>query len=244
MLTTVLATALSAFLISGKFNRSVLEFELSRYVFLLESIQTIFVRDLDLGLELDQLADAQAVLERQVSAGQGIVALTLFNAHGQVLAQAGTMRFARAPAPWIARNGNGGNRPWTAETDGALIVGLRLSNNFSQTVGGIALAYSQAPHQALLARMAGDLATAAAVIASGAVLLSFLLSSLLLARTRKALHDVEDDLSADGEGADSGSIGLRFRQVARSALSDIDAANTEILHLMERGKPDGACPPR
>jgi len=244
MLTTVLATALSAFLILGKFDRSVSEFELSRYAFLLGNIQTIFVRDLDWGLDLDQLADAQVVLERQVSSGQGVVALMLFDARGHVLAQAGEKRFAQVPEPWITRNGTGSARPWTAEADGNLIVGLRLSNNFGETVGGVALGYSRAPHAALLARMSGDLTVAAAAIAAGAVLLSFLLASLLLARTRKTLNDFREELSAGEECADADSIALRFRQTARSALDDIDAANAEILRLAEQGKPDAVRPLR
>jgi hypothetical protein len=246
VLTTVLATVLSAFLIFGKFDRSVSEFEFSRYSFLLEDIQVVFVRDLDMGLELDQIGNAQALLERHISDGQGVVALILFDPRGHVLARAGAWQLGTVPAAWVASNEAGGHRPWTAKADELLVAGMRLSNNFGKTVGGVALGYSRAPHQALLSGMAHNLTVAAAVISSGAVLLSFLLASLLISRTQKALKSLSDELATlEGDGvADQGSITSRFRNAALSALDDINAANAEILGLTEEGKTDAVPPCR
>ncbi len=242
VLTSVMATLLTAFLIFGKFDRSLSEFELSRYAFLLEDIQVVFVRDLDMGLGLDQIGNAQALLERHLSTGQGIVALVLFDARGAVLARAGVWQFGSVPGAWVARNESGGNRSWTAAADGDLVTGMRLSNNFGKTVGGVALGYSRAPHQAVLVGMAHKLTVAATVISAGVVLLSFLLSSLLIARTQTALQELKEELSAGEDGAE-GSVTLRFRQAALSALEDIEAANTEILGLTGKETTDAVRPP-
>lgn len=236
VLTSVMATLLTAFLIFGKFDRSLSEFELSRYAFLLEDIQLVFVRDLDMGLGLDQIGNAESLLERHISSGQGVAALALFDARGRVLAGAGAWKFAEVPGSWVARNEGGVNRPWTAGTDEVLVAGMRLTNNFGKTVGGVALGYSRAPHQALLSGMAHKLTVAAVVISVGVVLLSLLLSSLLLARTQKALRLLEEELSPESAGAvaDDESITTKFRAAATSALKDISAANAEILALTEK----------
>ena len=239
-MTSVMATLLTAFIIFGKFDRSLSEFELSRYTFLLEDIQVVFVRDLDIGLGLDQIGNAESLLRRHISSGQGVIALALFDARGHVLARVGAWQFSQVPGTWIARNDSGGNRPWTVATDDVLVAGMRLSNNFGMTVGGVALGYSRAEHQALLTEMAHKLTLAATVISVGVVLLSFLLSSLLIARTRNALKCLGEELSVDGtdEAGNDESITWRFRSATVSALDDIHAANAEILGISEKGKTD------
>ncbi len=246
VLTSVLATLLTAFLIFGKFDRSLSEFEQSRYAFLLDDIQLVFDRDLDMGLDIDQIGNAQELLERRLSGGQGVEALVLFDARGHVLARAGGWSFADVPGAWLARNETSGNRFWTAPAGDTLVTGMGLFNNFGKAVGGVALGYSRAPHQALLASMAQKLTFAASLISGAVVLLSFLLSSLLINRTRTALNDLKHDLS-ETEAThevpeDQDSIAQRFKNAARAALEDINAANTELLGLTGHEKSDDIPP--
>ena len=235
-----MATLLTGFLIFGKFDRSLSEFELSRYSFLLEDMQAIFVRDLDIGLGLDQIGNAESLLARHISSAQGVTALALFDARGHVLARVGSWRFSELPVAWVALNNGGGSRPWMAAADDVLVAGMRLSNDFGITVGGVVLEYSRAEHQALLSGMAHKLTLAATVISIGVVVLSFLLSSLLIARTRKALKCLEDELKVDKAGPilDDESITQRFRSATAAALEDIHAAQAEILGMSEKGNPD------
>ncbi|MGE5504831.1 MAG: hypothetical protein ACM31L_10445 [Actinomycetota bacterium] len=228
--TTVVATALSAFLIFGKFDRSLSEFEQSRFTFALGNIGAVFVRDLDLGLDLEQIGNAQAVLERQASMNPDIAALALFNARGQVLAHVGVKPLGEIPASWLARNEASGSRLWSVASKDAQIVGLRLSNSFDQTVGGVLLGYSGGLHQELADRMARDLALGAVGVAGLAVLISFLVSVLLISRVHRTLGKLNAQLQSGDEAAQ------QLRQVAHSALDELEAANAKVAAMIEPGE--------
>jgi hypothetical protein len=241
MLITVLATALSAFLIFGKFDRSLTQFEQSRYAFVLSNIRSVFLRDLDLGLNLNQIGNAQTVLDRQASDDPDIVALVLFDGRGHVLARAGAQRFKDVPPGWVGLNKAAAKHLWTTSEHNMMIAGLRLTNNFGVTVGGLAVGYSRAAHEAVLARMARGLTAATVVIATGAVLLTFLVSMALILKVRRTLNGVENELSGDEAYAD-GSAAAQVRSVAQAALKEIDAVNDQVSAL-SKTEGQNAVPP-
>ena len=104
---------------------------------------------LTLGLPLADLADLQALVERQAAGDARVVTLAIFDDGGRILFSMPREAVGTpAPGPWrtawrmAERNAGGG--PWTAAVDDRTLVGTVLHGPYGEVVGGVALGYASA----------------------------------------------------------------------------------------------------
>lgn len=139
LLLSVVVTAALNFL---KFNQVTETLEASRYDFLTRDIKHAFEQNLTLGLPLEQIANARAILERQAALDPSITRIEVFAADGRVLHGTG-----RLDAAWTAAllKGDAGDGSVGGRAPTETFNSRALVNDFGQTVGGVVVYRSTAP---------------------------------------------------------------------------------------------------
>ncbi|MES2049160.1 MAG: MFS transporter [Pseudomonadota bacterium] len=192
-LISALAIGLTAFLNSGKFDRTLNDLERSRLQIVVGDIKANLETGLSFGLPLKSLENAQTVIDTQAKQDPNILDILVHDENGVVLFHSGTKKMSSTiPQAWQMAEKAAGEKPWflkeeNAETkETALVVASTLVNGISQDLGGVAIRYSMAAHQKTVLAVQEKLTLASLTTIFITVLLSYLGISIL---TRK--HDQE-----------------------------------------------------
>lgn len=180
VLVMAVAISLNVFLTLAKSESSFAAVEDSRFRFIVERIKGAVQNNLDLGLNLEGLANAQSILEGEMAA-EGVLALSIHNAAGQLLYRAGL-------------------EPGQFPPD-TLGVQTGLSDNLGRSVGVVALNFSAAERQAFLRGMRDDMVFSALTAFAVAAATILLAAVLLLGPVQRRLRDLAASVKA-GAGLD------------------------------------------
>jgi hypothetical protein len=230
-LVLALAAAITAMLNVLKFEQVLHGFEESRYGFVARDIQGALEQNLNLGLPLDQIDNAQELIERQLELDPDLTGIVIFDPAGTILYQA-------------SRLSDGAQTLLEARASGVTdehFVSSPIANDFRQVVGGVIVRYSGttgAQHQErVLSAMA--VATISAAIAGGVVL--WLGASWLLAPLRRRLAETTALLQQAREGSRQAQGASPFESLAGQALRDLRQVEHDVDRLQtspgDRGDP-------
>lgn len=207
--------ALSAYLNFAKFESTFSDIEASRFRFISADIARTLVREMDFGIDLARISEAERFLERALKQEPRIVTALIFDAGGTILFQVGRPMDA-APGDWMtALRASETGRIW-AELPDRLVVAEQLVNNFGMAVGAVAVVYSRSTYDFETAHMASVLLVAALFVLLVAILTAYVgvwwairpagrrLASIEAALEQKRNQEgVDGDLAAQVAAADA-----------------------------------------
>ena len=161
------ALGLTVMLNYVKFEHTLAGLAESRLAFVAWDLRAAIETGLDLGLDLETMANTEAILGRATARDPQILSIVVFDERGRPLFQRGVhSAFTDTiPTAWreaMARNPDAA--VWHATDAQALVAGTRLLNNFGRTVGGIVLRYDRVFYDRELDQAFAGLARIAAVI--------------------------------------------------------------------------------
>lgn len=150
------------------------EIELARVSHLLGTLRQTTESNLAIGLELDQIASLQPMIEREKANDSGIVVIDIFNSAG-VSVQSTDRGSIGEPveAGWrqqLSREGI-----WHDRLRGETVFGVRFENDLG-VAGGIAVTVSSAGRASRTGILSMDLVTRAAAIGSGVMVIGLSLA--------------------------------------------------------------------
>jgi hypothetical protein len=209
-----------------KFNQVMDGLEDSRYGFVTRDITSAFEQTLNLGLPLDQIDNADAILERQAGLDPAITRIEVFAADGAVLytTVGGARDLTRSQLEGRDDSGPAPTEKFTSRP---------IVNDFGQVVGGVVVYRStlQAAARDEALRETLMLAVTAATLAGICIVL--LGATRLLRDVRRRLLDAAEALRAAMRGAlPAKGQGTALAAAAAEALAEIDAVEAELdLHL-------------
>ncbi|WP_394779726.1 hypothetical protein [Undibacterium sp.] len=195
-LISALAIGLTAFLNLGKFERALTELESSRLQFVLGDLKSNIETGLDLGLALNSLDNAQAVIDAARKQDASVLSINIYDDAGAGVFQTGQSSGETGiPSSWkrVMQSQPGGRGWYLAEGD-MLVVGIPLASNIKQDAGHIVMRYSRAAHDATVASLTRSLALAslaAIAVTAGLVLMGI---NLLVAKTNRRLAHIAQTL--------------------------------------------------
>ena len=230
-LVLLLSVAVTAALNLLKFNQVMETLEDSRYGFVTRDITNAFEQTLNLGLPLDQIDNATAILERQAALDPAITRIEVFDADGSVLyATAGPARdWTRSQVEAPAGSGAAPSEKYSSRP---------IVNDFGQTVGGVIVYRStrlaesrdQAIRETLMLAVTGATLAGVCIVLLGA--------TRLLRDVRQRLLDAAVTLRAALRGAlPAGGQTTALAAAAAEALGEIDRVEAELdRHLESAGR--------
>lgn len=247
-LISALAIGLTAFLNLGKFERSLTELESSRLQFVLGDLKSNLETGLDLGLALNSLENAQAVIEAERRQDAGILSISVYDDSGmQVFHSGEKMAGSALPASW--KRAALAGRSWHLIEADALVVGVTLASNIKADAGGIAMRYSRSVHHAALAALGRQLLLASLIAIAVTAGLVFAGINLLIAKTNRRLAHIAQTLERSliepaplpGGLADDDTLLNQVIHSSEAALQDLSLVRKT---LAVQAKPDaGPAPP-
>ncbi len=194
-LISALAIGLTAFLNLGKFERSLTELESSRLQFVLGDLKSNLETGLDLGLALNSLDNAQAVIDATRKQDASILSINIYDDAGTGVFETGPDTGAsEIPPSWKRAMQSQPGHSWYLAEAGMLIVGVPLASNIKQDAGHIVMRYSRSAHDATVASLTRELvlaSLAAIAVTAGLVLLGI---NLLVAKTNRRLAHIAQTL--------------------------------------------------
>jgi len=220
-LVLLLSVAVTAALNFLKFNQVMEGLEDSRYGFVTRDIGATFEQNLNLGLPLDQIDNARAILERQAELDPAITRIEVFDAEGSVLyTTAGRARVRDRAGPISIDSGPAPSERFTSRP---------IVNDFGQTVGGVAVFWSTDPAEARDAEIRETLMLGVTSATLAGVCIVLLGATRLLRDIRRRLLQTAESLHATLRGV----LPRRGREsalaaAAAEALAEIDAVEAEI----------------
>ncbi len=194
-LISALAIGLTAFLNIGKFERSLTELESSRLQFVLGDLKSNLETGLDLGLALDGLGNAQAVIDAGRLQDGSILSIHVYDDAGKGIFHSGDATDSlEIPSSWKrvlqAQEGRG----WYLAEGNTLVVGVPLTSNIKPNAGSIVLRYSRSVHDATLASLGKELLIASLLAIAVTAILVFFGINLLVAKTNRRLTRIVQTL--------------------------------------------------
>ncbi|MFZ6648521.1 hypothetical protein ACO0LO_22555 [Undibacterium sp. TJN25] len=194
-LISALAIGLTAFLNLGKFERSLTELESSRLQFVLGDLKSNLETGLDLGLALNSLDNAQAVIDATRKQDASILSINIYDDAGAGVFETGPDTGSpEIPPSWKRAMQSQPGHSWYLAEAGMLIVGVPLASNIKQDAGHIVMRYSRSAHDATVASLTRELvlaSLAAIAVTAGLVLLGI---NLLVAKTNRRLAHIAQTL--------------------------------------------------
>jgi hypothetical protein len=221
-LVLLLSVAVTAALNVLKFDQVMEGLENSRYGFLTRDITTAFEANLGLGLPLEQIENATAILERQAALDPAITRIEVFGSDGQVLYS--TVGSSRG---WVAEHleATGGSGPAPGEN----LTSRPIVNDFGQPVGTVVLYRSSRLAEARDAEIRETLLQAVTAAMLAGVLIVILGASRLLRDVRRRLREAAAALHAAMRGGSpASSRETALAAAAAEALAEIDAVEAEL----------------
>lgn len=202
----------------------------SRYAFLAQDVKATLEASLDLGLPLEQIQNAQEVVERQRARYPEILAISVFDEQGRVLYTSGRTR-----PDLLARLQQ--EQSVSGVLDGDRIAATTLVNPFGAAVGGVAIRVSAQSAERRNDTMVASLGSAvlsAAAIGTAAVAL---IALVLLHGVRRRLQMQARIIASIGaaEPAPAPAAAGPFHHAAQRALAELH----DVERLVETTRRDG-----
>ena len=229
LLLSVLVTAALNFL---KFNQVMEGLEDSRYGFVTRDIKSTFEQNLNLGLPIDQIENARAILDRQMVLDPAITRIEVFDADGAVL-----YTTARLEPSWTAGQLAAAGRSGSAAPEN--YTSRPIINDFGQVVAGVVVYRSTALAQTRDQAILETLMLAVVGATAAGILITILGASHLLRGVRRHLLDAARALRVALQGAKSASFTPTPLTIAAAqAMAEIDAVEAEVdRHMAAEASP-------
>ncbi len=228
-LVLLLSVAVTAGLNFLKFNQVMESLEDSRYGFVTRDITTAFEQTLNLGLPLEQIDNATAILERQARLDPAITRIEVFDADGMVLyTTAGRARdWTRGQ---LEIPGGSGPAPTEKFTSRPIV------NDFGQAVGGVVVYRSTRQAEARDEAIRETLMLAVTGATLAGVCIVILGATRLLRDVRRRLIEAADALHAALRGVlPTTGRATALAAAAAEALGEIDAVEAEVDWFLQDG---------
>lgn len=215
-LVVLAAVLITARLNYAKFVQVTESLDNSRYAFLAQDLKATLEASLDLGLSLEQIENAQEVVERQRARYPEILAISVFDDRGRVLYNSG-----RARPDLLERLGR--EPSVSGVIDGDRIAATSLVNPFGAAVGGVEIRVSarsaEQRNETMLASL-GSAVLSAAAIGTAAVAL---IAVVLLHGVRRRLQLQARIIASIGgaQGRAPAPAAGRFHDEATRALAEL-----------------------
>ncbi|KJS45195.1 MAG: hypothetical protein VR70_00675 [Rhodospirillaceae bacterium BRH_c57] len=173
ILITGIGVGLSAYLNYAKFEGTFTDIEASRYRFINADIAVTLEREMDFGIDLARISNAEGVLSAAQEQDRKIRGAVIFDVTGKILFQVGDPLTA-IPDPWLGALRVSDNGRFRGDTPDSQMVGEVLISNFGVPVGAVAIIYSRQYHDIEIAAMGRVLLYAALYVLLIAALMSYL----------------------------------------------------------------------
>lgn len=228
-LVLALAAATTAMLDVLKFQQIIEGFEESRYSFVARDIEGVLEQNLNLGLPLDQIDNAQELIERQLGLDSDLTSIAIFDPAGGILYQAS--RLPQGSVQALLADKASGIRD-------ERFVSSPVANDFGQVVGGVMVRYSGTSaarrEERILRAMA--IATIGAAVAGGLIL--WLGASWLLAPLRHRLAETTVLLRQARGDRQQAQGASPFETLAGQALRELRQVEQDLDGLRARDSGD------
>ncbi|HEV7371635.1 hypothetical protein [Arenibaculum sp.] len=212
-----------------KFESSLAALTDRRLAVIADNTQDSIEAAVNLGLNLQNLESAPAVLQRARAQDGRIEALHVFGADGRILYSTGTGAVGDAIDPaWLSAARQTGARSWRVSTDTALVTGRRLDSSFAQGIGGLALVYPVADGAMRVAAMRDDLIGAALLILLAFTLLGAVGTTLALRHVGRLFSGLTHAVEDTGSGASGSRIPPSLQAVAASLQTNLAQARDQL----------------
>lgn len=120
---------------------------------------------IDLGLSLDELQNADALIARAQNSDPETTAIDIFAPDGKILFSTTPHQAGKSIASTVrAARENSSESTWGLETEANFINGVSLTDSIGRYVGGVALTYSKAGFHEKVRKLSGALLTGSALI--------------------------------------------------------------------------------
>ena len=131
----------------------------------------------DLGLPLKDIAESRSIVDALIGDYPELQSVSIFDARGKVLVHGGNELAggaSEAPPAWAAGNREAEGEVWRLEDPESFVVGAPVVNNFGKLEGGVAVRYSKARYDSIVAGLTKELLEAAVFIFLASGLLAIL----------------------------------------------------------------------
>ena len=160
----------------------------------------------DLGLPLKDIAESRSIAEALVTDYPELQSVSIFDARGSLLVHGGNALAgggSEAPSAWVVNNREAEGEVWRLEDPESFVVGAPVVNNFGKLEGGVAVRYSKARYDSIVAGLTTELMEAAFVIFLASRLLAILGTGAALWKLTKTARylrqSVENLLKPDSD---------------------------------------------
>ena len=174
-----------------QFNQIRSELERDRLAVLADRVAAPFEAAARIGLPLDAVRNAGAILERSAQMEDAVTAVNVLSPSGEIIHSIGVNSASSWELPEASAE-----RRWSGETDSGFFSGIRINDSSGSTVGGLVIEYSGADSAARSWAMAAQLAVAGAVLVPMALVGGAMALKVLLRREVDFFDAVEAELGA------------------------------------------------
>ena len=240
LLVSLFAIGMVAFLNYFKYRATVAEMVQSRVLVVGRGIENSVQASLGIGLQFAEIATIPDLLQRELSTESLLRRIDIFDHNGRILYSTDAAQVGRSvPAAWTAAAARAKKTQWAVEERDMNVAGISLRNNFSLTVGYMALHYPRGYVDEAAARIWPDILVASLVAFAGVVLLMPLLLGIPFRR-------VEADFAAARQALDPRAgdavTGVRDRQLdaalreTRERLAEAENAVAQVAAQLEAAR--------
>lgn len=191
-----------------------------RLAILAQTTEASFRSALDLGLPLETIRNAGAILEHAKASDPAITAIHVFDRTGMIVHSTVPDAPTTVRAEVLFAQSAADDARWSVETEHELLSGVKILDQASATVGGLVVVYPVTDLEvaaAAMMRRLGLLAVAIAVLGTGAAMAAVRTGLGPAIRTLARLDDMRVRLEAGEAGLSSQGWGA---QVAPAAVAD------------------------
>lgn len=240
VLVTAFAVGMAGLLNYFKYRAVADRIVTERLTFTGKQIEHSIQSSLALGLQFSELGTLPATLQRLRATDDLILGIDIFDSEGHPLYSTDQLR-AKQPVPprWLDQAQRAGTEVWVVRDDRDSAVGMAIQNQFSLTLGHVAMRYSQDQVEATAWAVGRRLAlTTLAVFAVAAALASVLMLAVMNRLGRDAKRLEEALRSGDPARAAAAGHGGPFSQALKRFVDTVRSAETQIIELrgqLQRG---------
>lgn len=211
-----------------------------RLTFTGKQIEHSIQSSLALGLQFSELGTLPATLQRLRATDDLILGIDIFDPEGRPLYSTDQLRAKQpVPARWLGEAKDAGTDVWVVRDDRDAAVGMAIQNQFSLTLGHVAMRYSQDKVEETARAVARRLALATlGVFVVAAALASVLMVAVMNRLGRDAKRLEEALRSGDPARAAAAGHGGPFAQALKRFVETVRSAETQIIELrgqLQRG---------
>lgn len=157
---------------------------------------TPFAAAARIGLSLQAVRNAPAVLERARQTDEAIIAIHVFDTEGRVVHSTAADAPARIPPSVAVALATGDGRPWYRETADGFLSGIQIQSASGTPMGGVLIVYPRRGSLTNLRAMGAELAVAAVAVLVVSSALGAVLLRLGLAPHLAAFRAVDQSIAA------------------------------------------------